>query len=62
MRKARDLAVRGVRLGVRVGENNGFGESTLFHEQYVKAEKLCEELTAFLKSRVENAKGQTGRT
>jgi len=62
MMELRDLVIRSVRLGVRVGENNGFGESVLMHDQYLKAEKICEKATMFLKARVENAKGQAGRT
>lgn len=55
-----DLATRGVRLGLRMGESTqhgekGFGESVLFHEQHSKGMKLLEDLRAFMLAQVKEA-------
>ena len=63
MLRMADLATRGVRLGIRIGETSatagktlGGFESVLFHEQHVMAEALAAEVEAFLVKRVEAAK------
>lgn len=53
--RIRDVATRGVRLGIRVGET-GLGESVILMEQYDRGDKLAAEVRAWALKQVEEAK------